>query len=343
MRTKEYRSFKLELRDLEEDTGVFTGYASTFGRVDAYNDFIEPGAFKKTLKENKGKVPIFYMHKTDQWIGLGQSAKEDDKGLLVEAKLDIGINQRARETFSLMKMSADANRPAGLSIGFETVQWEMNKNIRHLKEIKLWEYSPTPPGFHADYGAMIAEMKTVVPYQNLPLADADIAWQAGAAIARIRNWAGGDDINFAKYRQAFLWYDDEEPELQGSYKLPIADVIGGGLKAVPRGIYAAAAVLQGARGGVNIPAADIAKCKTHLDKYYKRLEKEPPWSSKNVDLYIGPGIVQSLDISIEDDLYALVLADIVTERAATHGTKPGNAHSSQIKAALNDVLSQLRR
>lgn len=163
---KEFKTFKLELRELKPETGEFTGYASTFGKVDAYNDFVEPGAFRKTLKENKGKVAIFYMHETRIWIGLGQKAKEDDKGLFVTGKLDIAVNQRAMETFSLMTMCQEQERPAGLSIGFEAMKWEIvkekDRSIRHLKEIKLWEYSPTPPGFHADYGAMITEMKAHV-------------------------------------------------------------------------------------------------------------------------------------------------------------------------------------
>src|SRR5690606_32361444 len=64
----------------------------------------------------------------------------------------------------------------------------------------------------------------------------------------------------------------------------IADVIDGRLMAVPRAIFAAAAVIQGARGGVNIPDSDIPAIKRHLERYYRKMEKEPPWAEKHSDL-----------------------------------------------------------
>jgi hypothetical protein len=49
-----------------------------------------------------------------------------------------------------------------------------------------------------------------------------------------------------KYRDAHVWYDDDKPDNFGSYKLLIADVIKGKLHAVPRGIMAAAGIMEGA-------------------------------------------------------------------------------------------------
>jgi hypothetical protein len=40
---------------------------------------------------------------------------------------------------------------------------------------------------------------------------------------------------------------------------------------------AAAGVLDGARGGVDIPAADVAKAKRHVAKYYRKMDDTPPW------------------------------------------------------------------
>ena len=120
---------------------------------------------------------------------------------------------------------------------------------------------------------------------GLPLAPRERAWDASAAEGRVRSWAGGeDDTDWAKYRQAFFWYDSGAADQFGSYKLPFADVIGGELQAVPRGIFAVAAVLQGARGGTSIPAGDVSSIKSKVNSYYAAMRSEfnddsivPPW------------------------------------------------------------------
>ena len=80
-----------------------------------------------------------------------------------------------------------------------------------------------------------------------------------------------------KYRDAHVWYDADAKENFTAYKLLIADVIDGRLKAVPRGVFAAAAVMQGSRGGVDVPDKDRDRIKSHLAKYYAKLDETPPW------------------------------------------------------------------
>lgn len=132
---------------------------------------------------------------------------------------------------------------------------------------------------------------SVVPYQNLPLMPKTRSWDADAAEARVRAWAGAKDgLDSAeargKYRRAFLWHGEPEDKF-GSYKFPIADVQEGELHAVPRGIFAAAGVLQGARGGTTIPAGDQAAMRRHLSRYYAKMRDEfedddiqAPWDVK---------------------------------------------------------------
>jgi hypothetical protein len=67
------------------------------------------------------------------------------------------------------------------------------------------------------------------------------------------------------------------PDKFGSYKLPIADVIRSQLKAVPRAVIAAAAVIDGARGGAKIPPDDIPGIKANLARYYEKMGEQPPW------------------------------------------------------------------
>ena len=114
-------------------------------------------------------------------------------------------------------------------------------------------------------------------FQDLPLADRDREWDGTAAEKRVRSWAGAEDGPNAKYRDAHVWYDDSKPDNFGSYKLLVADVVQGELTAVPRGIMAAGAVMDGSRGGVDLPAKDIDRVKSHLAKYYAKMDDTAPW------------------------------------------------------------------
>lgn len=117
----------------------------------------------------------------------------------------------------------------------------------------------------------------VTAFQDLPLADRDRQWDGSAAEERVRRWAGAQDEPNEKYRDAHVWYDAEAKENFGSYKLLIADVIDGTLTTVPRGIMSAGAVMQGSRGGVDLPDKDIDRVRSHLAKYYAKMDDTPPW------------------------------------------------------------------
>jgi hypothetical protein len=119
---------------------------------------------------------------------------------------------------------------------------------------------------------------TVTTFQDLPLADRDRSWDADAAEQRVRRWADAEDQPTKRYREAHVWYDGDAPDEFGSYKLPIADVIDGRLKAIPRGIMAAGNVLQGGRGGIDLPREDVDRVRSHLARYYEKMDEEPPWA-----------------------------------------------------------------
>lgn len=122
---------------------------------------------------------------------------------------------------------------------------------------------------------------SVTAFRDFPTADRDREWDGDAAEARVRKWADAEDGPNEKYRDAHVWYDSENKDNFGAYKLLIADIIDGDIHAVPRGVMTAGAVMQGSRGGVDLPKDDIDRVKSHLAKYYKKMGDEPPWERED--------------------------------------------------------------
>jgi hypothetical protein len=118
---------------------------------------------------------------------------------------------------------------------------------------------------------------TVTSYQDLPVADRDHDWDGAAAEKRVRDWAGAEDEPNEKYRSAHVWYDGDKKDNFTAYKLLICDVVDGKLKVVPRGLMAAGNVMQGGRGGVDLPEGDVDRVKSHLAKYYGKIGETAPW------------------------------------------------------------------
>ena len=117
----------------------------------------------------------------------------------------------------------------------------------------------------------------VTPFQDLPLADRDREWDGDEADKHVRAWAGVEDAPNQKYRDAHVWYDADSKDNFTAYKLLVADVIDGRLVAVPRGVMAAGNVMVGGRGGVDLPDSDRDRVKSHLAKYYKKMDDTAPW------------------------------------------------------------------
>jgi hypothetical protein len=118
---------------------------------------------------------------------------------------------------------------------------------------------------------------SVTSFADLPLADRDRRWDAAAAEKRVRRWAGATEAPNQRYRKAHVYYDAARKDNFTAYKLLIADVIDGDLKVVPRAVMAAGAVVQGSRGGVDLPPEEVGRVKSHLAKYYRKMGEKPPW------------------------------------------------------------------
>lgn len=143
---------KSEFEFSEDEEGRITGYASVFGNVDSYGDVIEHNAFDNILDDlSKGLVGMPLMlanhdHYSGCPIGIWDSLKKDDKGLVISGLINKNI-QRGAEIYSSLKFSQEKQvKGMGLSVGFypdwDSCQLDENdlfhiKNIKELKEVSI--------------------------------------------------------------------------------------------------------------------------------------------------------------------------------------------------------------
>jgi len=166
-----------------------------------------------------------------------------------------------------------------VSVGFVSKRRERGEDgVLIHRDVELLEVSLVPiPANPAAQLVGVRASKAAIPAQELPV-DLQAAWDGAAAEQAVRVWASSDGsgnpatIDWSRYRQAFLWVDESQPELLGSYKLGVATVRDGELVLVAAGVAAAAAALGGARGGVDIPAADRQAVASSLDEYRQQVE-----------------------------------------------------------------------
>jgi len=114
-------------------------------------------------------------------------------------------------------------------------------------------------------------------WQGLPLAAREAVFDNDDAVGRIAAWANvapqGTDV--AKLHQAFLWQNPQgSPTDITSYRLPIGDIINGKLTIVYHAIYAAAALLSGAHGGLpDVSAPDRVRLQHVITNIYHQMAK----------------------------------------------------------------------
>ena len=139
-----------EIKDLDNNKREVAIYLSKFGNLDADNDIIQKGAFKKSIQErgpestSNRKIAFLRHHNWELPIGLFTKLEEDDNGLFAVGKLGtstIGedawrdyqegiIKEHAvgfQKIIDKTKFIKDSSNPYG---GYNLIQ-----------EVKLWEGS----------------------------------------------------------------------------------------------------------------------------------------------------------------------------------------------------------
>lgn len=127
------------IKGVDEETGVFEGYLSTYGNADREGDVIEKGAFDMSLSKKK-KVPMCFNHDWNNVIGT-MELSSDDKGLKAKGALNMS-DPEATKIHNLMKMGALDSMSIGMMVKeYEPIDaknpyWQWN-----IKEAEVWEGS----------------------------------------------------------------------------------------------------------------------------------------------------------------------------------------------------------
>ena len=134
-----YKSFNLEVKDVDTKQGVVSGYFSAFGNVDSDGDIMMPGAFKRSIQdwgpEGKGRIKHLLNHDPSKPLGKIQVLKEDEYGLYYESK--VGKHNLGQDYIKMIESGLIAEH----SIGFKTLREQKSGDANQIHEVMLFEGS----------------------------------------------------------------------------------------------------------------------------------------------------------------------------------------------------------
>jgi HK97 family phage prohead protease len=134
-----YKSFDLEVKDVDAKSGVVAGYFSAFGMVDSDGDIIMPGSFKRSIQdwgvEGKQRIKHLLNHNPSQPLGKLTTLKEDGYGLYYESK--IGSHQLGKDFIKMVESGLISEH----SIGFKTLREQKGIEANEIHDVMLFEGS----------------------------------------------------------------------------------------------------------------------------------------------------------------------------------------------------------
>ena len=169
------KTSKFQVKESNDDSMTIKAYGSVFGNMDSDKDVIQKGAYTKTIKENgpdgRDMVKLVAQHDISRPIAKITSMKEDDYGLLIEAKF--GDWTDSVDYYKMMKAGVINE----LSVGFQAVQKDENKDGGYdIKEIKLYEISAVTVA--ANDKAVVMDVKSNDPLKLVKqVKDKDLAFK----------------------------------------------------------------------------------------------------------------------------------------------------------------------
>lgn len=367
MNTKTLRG--VEIKD--ESKGEVTAVFATLGVRDHDGDFTREGAFT-----DGAPVRISaYGHKS--WDGLLPVGKGvirlKGKKAILEGQFFMNTTH-GRDTFETVKELSEAGLQEW-SYGFDINEFsfgeEKGQQVRYLDRVTVHEVSPVLLGAGigtrtlsakgrdlADAGYTPESVKAAVQAQDWSLLEAVLgrAPVAAPAVKRgipahetevvSRAWDGdgtvaalAEDARPSQLRSVFAWVDpDGDPEVKSTYKFPHHHGVGG--PANIRACLAGIAVLNGARGGADIPEADRKAVYSHLAAHLRDADREPP---ELRDRGAGPSKGQTLNEELVEALAYVSGAIESASRVAALRAEKGKTLSRGNTELLGWIGDDLKR
>ena len=140
----------LAIKDLDLEKREVAVYLSRFDVIDADNDMIIKGAFKKSIKErgvnstSNRKIAFLRYHNWEMPIGTFKSLEEDNKGLFAVGKLGTStLGEDALKDYDegIIKEHSIGFRYINDKIKFIEDETMENGGYYQIKELQLWEGS----------------------------------------------------------------------------------------------------------------------------------------------------------------------------------------------------------
>ena len=191
------RHYATEFRASTPEQPRISGLASVFGKPsqplgwDGFIEYVEPGAFSKTIQEND----VAALGNHDPNIVLGRNRAnpatlflaEEDAGL----RYDVEIDTRNVQSMNWYWM-IERGDVYQSSFGFEVIPgkeiWEQTPEggwVRRIKEVRLWDVSPvTFPAYLDTEVEVDSFLRSLATQVDLPVAD--LAGASTAAELRSR-------------------------------------------------------------------------------------------------------------------------------------------------------------
>lgn len=258
------------------DEGRISAVFCTFGVVDHDNDIVLPGAIPA------GKEVVISQYNHASW---GPSAMPVGKGVIRihgdEAILDGEFFLDTTEGLNTFNTLKKLGPLAEYSWGFDVLDGTPNQHGgRYLKSVDVHEVSPVLKG--ASIGTRTLALKG---RRTAALGGIGGARRRGIGVHETstvsRPW---DSAAMEKslttdrpsdLRTVYAWVDPAgDPEVKSSYRFPHHHGVKG--PANLRACLAGIAVLNGARGGPNLPPADVTSVHEHLASHLRDADREVP-------------------------------------------------------------------
>jgi HK97 family phage prohead protease len=355
------------LEGVDEEKHEIAGLAST-AKLDSDKEIIQPGFFTTYLHEYLGNPLITYQHDLYETIGRAVEVRDEAKGLWVRSAINaVPEDPVALTAWSRIKAGILKSYSVGFSSQYtpefghsgleepgkrwhradEPWVWTQNGRLKEVAVVSLPACSDATFELAKSLGLSNTRTKGATAFADLPLADEGMVWDGGGARARMRDVCGGGSdmaqMDWAKFRKGFGWYDSGSPELLGSYKLPFADVVDGKMVAVWHGVAAAMARLM--QANTDIPSGDRKAIYNHLSQYYEKFGKTVPefkgdWpeTAKDITWHCDePEIAE--EVRAVEDLGRVRSATVSVGNIVRHWRQTGGAPSATVGNAMIEAAS----